>query len=113
VVIRNGSGKAKESPFYNADGQLLPYRFDGFKPVRLHSIGGADRVMHSIHLAALSRHRPAGLRAFQARCRALLTVIHVVPGAFVTAGVADRRAEMADLVREIALSCHGCGSELT
>jgi hypothetical protein len=40
VVIRNGSGKAKESPFYNADGQLLPYRFDGFKPVRLERSAG-------------------------------------------------------------------------
>ena len=28
------SGKAKESPFYNANGQLLLYRFDGFKPVK-------------------------------------------------------------------------------
>jgi len=34
VAIHNGSGKAKESPFYNANGQLLLYRFDGFKPVK-------------------------------------------------------------------------------
>jgi sugar lactone lactonase YvrE len=34
VVIHNGSGKAKESPFYNSNGQLLLYRFDGFRPVR-------------------------------------------------------------------------------
>ena len=52
MVIRNGSGKAKESPFYNANGQLLPYRFDGFKPVRLHSIGELIVSMHSIHLVA-------------------------------------------------------------
>jgi sugar lactone lactonase YvrE len=34
VVIHDGTGKAKESPFYNANGQLLLYRFDGFKPVK-------------------------------------------------------------------------------
>ena len=33
MVIHDGTGKAKESPFYNANGQLLLYRFDGFKPV--------------------------------------------------------------------------------
>ena len=34
VVIHNGSGKAKESPFYNANGLLLLYRFEGLKPVK-------------------------------------------------------------------------------
>jgi DNA-binding beta-propeller fold protein YncE len=31
VVIHNGSGKAKESPFYNPNGLLLLYRVEGFK----------------------------------------------------------------------------------
>ncbi|WP_088285303.1 YncE family protein [Ideonella sp. A 288] len=35
VVIHNGSGKAKESPFYNANGLLLLYRVDGLKLAKL------------------------------------------------------------------------------
>ena len=35
VVIHNGSGKAKESPFYNANGLLLLYRVDGFKLTKI------------------------------------------------------------------------------
>jgi DNA-binding beta-propeller fold protein YncE len=35
VVIHNGSGKAKESPFYNPNGKLLVYRIEGFKPVKV------------------------------------------------------------------------------
>lgn len=31
VVIHNGTGKAKESPFYNPNGLLLIYRIDGLK----------------------------------------------------------------------------------
>jgi DNA-binding beta-propeller fold protein YncE len=34
VVIHNGSGKAKESPFYNPQGSLLLFRVDGFKLVK-------------------------------------------------------------------------------
>jgi DNA-binding beta-propeller fold protein YncE len=34
VVIHNGSGKAKESPLYNPNGQLLLYRVEGFKLVK-------------------------------------------------------------------------------
>jgi DNA-binding beta-propeller fold protein YncE len=34
VVIHNGSGKAKESPFYNPNGLLLLYRVEGFKLVK-------------------------------------------------------------------------------
>ena len=35
VVIHNGSGKAKESPFYNPQGQLLLCRVEGLKPHRI------------------------------------------------------------------------------
>jgi DNA-binding beta-propeller fold protein YncE len=35
VVIHNGSGKARESPFYNPNGKLLVYRIEGFKPVKV------------------------------------------------------------------------------
>lgn len=35
VVIHNGSGKAKESPFYNPNGLLLLYRVDGFKLTKI------------------------------------------------------------------------------
>jgi sugar lactone lactonase YvrE len=31
VVIHDGSGKAKESPFYKPNGQLLLFRVDGLK----------------------------------------------------------------------------------
>ncbi len=35
VVIHDGSGKAKESPFYNASGRLVLFRTDGMKLVKI------------------------------------------------------------------------------
>jgi hypothetical protein len=56
------------------------------------------------HAAAFVRTTPAGGRTF-------LAVAHLVPGAFISAGLADVSAYLADSLGELAAPRHVCGGE--
>lgn len=55
-------------------------------------------------MRAKSGHPPTGFGAGPAGLRAALPVLHVVLGAILAAGIADRRAERADLARKPTLA---------